>query len=56
MDENGEEQVDICAETGLFLGNTLFLYRMINRYTWGRRDARSGQKEYDQLQNSGSET
>ncbi len=38
--ENGQHQVDICAERGLFLSNTFFQYKMIHRYTWARKDAR----------------
>ncbi len=36
--ENGEYLVDVCAERGLFLGNTVFQHKMIHRYTWRRRE------------------
>ncbi len=38
---NGHYLVDSCAERGLFLTNTFFQHKMINRYTWVRGNERS---------------
>ncbi len=38
---NGHYLVDICAERGLFLLNTIFQHKMIHRYTWVRGNKRS---------------
>ncbi len=41
VNKNGHYLVDICAERGLFLSNTSFQHKMINRYTWARGNDRS---------------
>ena len=32
--ENGDMLLDLCAEKGLVIGNTLFEHKDIHKYTW----------------------
>lgn len=41
INDNGQYLVDVCAERGLFLGNSFFQHKLIHRYTWARGNERS---------------
>lgn len=41
VNENGHCLVDICAEMGLFLMNTVFQHKLMQKYIWERGYERS---------------